>query len=76
MSIRGPAIWNNFAANTEKEPESSSLFKSKIKTKLIDFENKVTFFQNKRKGYFCFVIFIMSKIRYITSELAASLNSY
>ena len=29
ISIRGPAIWNNFVANTEKEVKSSSLFKSK-----------------------------------------------
>ena len=29
ISIRGPAIWNNFVANTEKELESSPLFKSK-----------------------------------------------
>ena len=57
ISTRGPAIWNNFGANTEKVLESSSLFKSKVKTKLLDFENELTFFQNKRKGYFCFVFF-------------------
>ena len=34
----------HFIANTEKEFESSSLFKSKIKVKLLDFENGVTFF--------------------------------
>ena len=44
ISVRGPAIWNNFVANTEKELESSFLFKSKVKTKLLDFENEVTFF--------------------------------
>ena len=44
ISIRGPAIWNNFVGNTEKELESSSLFKSKVKSKLLDFENEVTFF--------------------------------
>ena len=44
ISIRGRAISNNFVANTEKELESSSLFKSKVKTKLLDFENEVTFF--------------------------------
>ena len=44
ISIRGPTIWNNFVANTEKELELSSLFKSKVKTKLLDFENEVTFF--------------------------------
>ena len=43
ISIRGPATWNNFIANTEKELESSSLFKSRVKTKRLDFENDVTF---------------------------------
>ena len=59
ISIRGPAIWNNFVSNTEKELESSSLFKPNVKTKLLDFENEVTFFQNKRILDFL----IMSKIR-------------
>ena len=36
ISIRDPAIWNNFFANTEKELESSSLFKLKVKTKLLE----------------------------------------
>ena len=40
----GPATWKNFVANTEKELESSSLFKSKVKTKLLDHENEETFF--------------------------------
>ena len=40
--IRGPAIWNNFVANAEKELESNSLFKSKVKTKFFDFKNEVT----------------------------------
>ena len=57
ISLRGPAIWNNFVANTEKELESSSFFKSKVKTKLLYFENQLPFFKNKRKGYFCFVFF-------------------
>ena len=35
ISIPGP--WNIFVANTEKELESRSLFKSKAKTKLLDF---------------------------------------
>ena len=43
-SIRGPAIWINFVANTGKELESSSLFKYKVKIKLLDFENEVNFF--------------------------------
>ena len=41
--MRGPAIWNNFVANAEKELESSSRFESKVKTKLLDFENELTF---------------------------------
>ena len=44
ISVRDLSIWDNFVANTEKERESSSLFKSKIKAKLLDFENEVTFF--------------------------------
>ena len=34
ISLRGPAIRNNFVANAKKELESSSLFKSKVKSKL------------------------------------------
>ena len=44
ISIRGPAIWNNLVRSTEKEIQSSSLFKTKIKTKLLNFENEETFF--------------------------------
>ena len=44
ISIRGPTIWNDFVANTEKELDSSSLFKSRVKSKLLDFENEMTFF--------------------------------
>ena len=40
ISIRGPAICNNFVANTEKELGSSSLFKSNVKIKLRDFRKK------------------------------------
>ena len=44
ISIRGPAIWNTFVANTEKELESRFLFKSKVKIRLLYFENEVTSF--------------------------------
>ena len=57
MSIQGPATWNNSVANAEKKLKSSPLFKSKAKAKLLNFENEVTFFWNKHKGYFCFVFF-------------------
>ena len=43
ISIRGPAIWN-LVGSMEKEIQSSSLFKTKIKSKLLNFENEVTFF--------------------------------
>ena len=43
ISIRGPAIWNDLVGSTEKEIQSSS-FKTKIKIKLLNFENEVTFF--------------------------------
>ena len=52
ISRRRPAIWNIFVANTEKERESSSLFKSKLKTKLLDFQKKVTFFKINPKLIF------------------------
>ena len=44
ISIRGPAMWNNLFRSTEKEIQSSSLFKTKIKRRLFFFENEVTFF--------------------------------
>ena len=43
ISIRGPAIWNGLVGNTEKEIQSPSHFKTKIKSKLLNFENEVTF---------------------------------
>ena len=44
ISIRGPPIWNNLVGSTEKEIQSSSLFKTKMKRELLFFENEVTFF--------------------------------
>ena len=44
ISIRGPAIWIDLVRSTEKEIQSSSIFKTKIKIKLLNFENEVTFF--------------------------------
>ena len=37
-------MWNNLVGSTEKEMQSFSLFKTKIKRKLLFFENEVTFF--------------------------------
>ena len=44
ISIRGPAIWNNLVGSTKKRNQLSSLFKTKMKRKLLFFENEVTFF--------------------------------
>ena len=44
ISIRGPTIWNNLVGSMEKEIQSSSLFKTKIKRKVLVFVNEVTFF--------------------------------
>ena len=44
ISSRGVLIWNNFLSHYEKQIESSSLFKSKIKLKLLAFENEITYF--------------------------------
>ena len=44
ISIRGPAIWNNLVGSTEKEIQSSAPFKTKMKRKLLFFENEVSFF--------------------------------
>ena len=34
ISIRGPTVWNNQVGNTEREIQSSSIFKSKIKKRI------------------------------------------
>ena len=37
ISMRGPAIWNNLVRSTEREIQSSSLFKTKTKRKFFFF---------------------------------------
>lgn len=37
ISIRGPAIWTNFVANTKEELKPSALLKSKVKIELLEF---------------------------------------
>ena len=44
ISVRGPVLWNEFLTDSEKEIENLSLFKSKLKSKLLLFENEVIFF--------------------------------
>ena len=44
ISSRGVLIWSNLLSHYEKQIESSSLFKSKMKLKLPVFENEITYF--------------------------------
>ena len=44
ISSRGVLIWNNLLSHFEKQIESSSLFKSKVKLKLLAFENEINYF--------------------------------
>ena len=44
ISARGPALWNEFLTDSEKEIENISLFKSKVKSELLSNENEVIFF--------------------------------
>ena len=40
-SVRGPTFWNEFLRDSEKEIENLLLFKRKVKSKLLSYENKV-----------------------------------
>ena len=44
ISIRGPALWNEFSTDSEKEIKNLLLFKGKLKSKLLSYENEVIFF--------------------------------
>ena len=44
ISSRGVLIWNNFLSDYEKQIESLSLLKSKVKLKLVAFENEIPYF--------------------------------
>ena len=39
ISVRGSALWNQFLTESEKEIENQLLFKSKLKLKLLSYEN-------------------------------------
>ena len=43
-SVRGPALWNEFLTDSEKEIENLSLLKNKVKSKLLLYENQEIFF--------------------------------
>ena len=44
ISSREVLIWKNFLSDYEKQIEPSSLFQSKVKLKLLAFENEITYF--------------------------------
>ena len=44
ISIRGPTIWNDFAKGCLKSTEKYSFFKVKIKSKLLHFDNEISYF--------------------------------
>ena len=43
ISVRGPALWNEFLTDSEKEIENLSPFKSKVKSKLLWYEKQDIF---------------------------------
>ena len=44
LSIRGPAIWNDFAVDCLKGIEKTSFFKVKMKSKLLNFDDEISYF--------------------------------
>ena len=44
ISFRGPKLWNDILNKQEKEIQPYKLFQKKMKTKLLDLENEISFF--------------------------------
>ena len=44
ISIRGPAIWNDFVEDCLESIEKTHFFKVKMKSKLLNFDNKISYF--------------------------------
>ena len=44
IPVKGPTFWNEFLTDSEKEIKNLSLFKSKVKFKLLSYKNEVIFF--------------------------------
>jgi len=44
ISVRGPDLWNKWLSNNERQIQNPSLFKSKVKSKLLSLANETTFF--------------------------------
>ena len=43
ISIRGPAIWNDFVEDCLKSIEKTPFFKVKMKSKLLNFDNEINY---------------------------------
>ena len=44
ISVRGPAIWNDFVEYCLKSVEKTLFFKVKMKPKLLNFDNEISYF--------------------------------
>ena len=44
VSYRGSKLWNEFLSNEEKKIESQILFQKRLKSKLLDMENELSYF--------------------------------
>ena len=44
VSYRGPKLWNEFLSNEGKKIESQILFQKRLKSKLLDMENELSYF--------------------------------
>ena len=44
IPIRGPAIWNHFVEDCLKSIEKTPFFKVKMKSKLLNFDNEISYF--------------------------------
>ena len=43
MSYRGPSLWSNILKFDKKQTKSFSLFKSEVKSRLLNFDNEKEF---------------------------------
>ena len=44
VSYQGPKLWNEFLSSEEKKIESQILFQKRVKLKLFDMENELSYF--------------------------------
>ena len=48
ISIRGPVIWNDFIKDCLKSIEKTSFFKVKMKSKLLNYGNEISYFYSSK----------------------------